>query len=68
MLPKHSYLRLADNDFYNIEENKKFIYSKQHESAAEFLFFILDQFQNRTSDLMKRLNYKEKNSLICEHC
>uniref|UniRef100_A0A0N5B317 USP domain-containing protein n=1 Tax=Strongyloides papillosus TaxID=174720 RepID=A0A0N5B317_STREA len=59
---------LSDNDFYNIEENKKFIYSKQHESAAEFLFFILDQFQSRTPDLMECLNYKEENSLICEHC
>lgn len=68
MLPKNSYLRLDDNDFYNIEEHKKFIYSKQHESAAEFLSFILNQLQSRTPDLMECLSYKEENSLICEHC
>uniref|UniRef100_A0A0N5CBX9 USP domain-containing protein n=1 Tax=Strongyloides papillosus TaxID=174720 RepID=A0A0N5CBX9_STREA len=68
MLPKNSYLRLANNDFYNIEKHKKFIYSKQHESAAEFLSFIFNQLQSPTPDLMEYLNYKEENSLICEHC
>uniref|UniRef100_A0A0K0FG06 USP domain-containing protein n=1 Tax=Strongyloides venezuelensis TaxID=75913 RepID=A0A0K0FG06_STRVS len=61
MLTKNSLLRLEDNDFYNIEEHKKFIYSKQHESAAEFLLFIFNQLQIRTPDLMKYLNYRITN-------